>query len=102
MWLPQQACRAFEAAFGITWDPLHSLYLVNDTLHAALEQQNPSVIFELSNTLTGPSVNITLPYASFDLVAKYPLVLNTSRYFPLQRSPDDKSYTLGRTFFQES
>ena len=102
LWLPQQACSAFESAFGITWDELHSLYLVNDTLHETLVQQNPSVTFQLANSLTGPSINITLPYSSFDLVAQYPLVLNTSRYFPLQRAPDDNSYTLGRTLLQES
>ena len=102
LWLPEQACSAFESAFGITWDDLHSLYLVNDTLHDKLVQENPSVTFQLANSLTGPSVNITLPYSSFDLVAQYPLVVNASRYFPLQRAPDDNSYTLGRTFLQES
>ena len=102
LWLPQQACSAFESAFGITWDELHNLYLVNDTLHEKLVQENPSVTLQLANSLTGPSVNITLPYSSFDLVAQYPLVLNTSKYFPLQRASDDNSYTLGRTFLQES
>ena len=102
LWLPEQACSAFESAFGITWDDLHSLYLVNDTLHEELVQENPSVTFQLANSLTGPSVNITLPYSSFDLVAQYPLVVNASRYFPLQRAPDDNSYTLGRTLLQES
>ena len=102
LWLPQQACSAFEAAFGITWDGLHNLYLVNETLHESLIQENPSVTFQLANTLTGPSINITLPYASFDLEARYPLVINSSRYFPLQRAPNDNSYTLGRAFLQES
>ena len=102
LWLPQSACSAFESAFGITWDELHNLYLVNDTLHEKLIQENPSVTLQLANSLTGPSVNITLPYSSFDLVAQYPLVLNTSRYFPLQRASDDNSYTLGRTILQES
>lgn len=102
LWLPQDACQLFETAFGISWDPLRNLYLVNDTLHDALVKENPSVVFTLANSLNGPSVNITLPYASFDLVANYPLVKNQSRYFPLQRAADDNSYTLGRTFLQES
>lgn len=102
MWLPQDTCQAFEAAFGITWDPIHSLYTLNDTTHIALVKENPSVVFELANSQNGPSVNITLPYASFDLTANSPLVKNQTRFFPLQRGSDDTQYTLGRTLLQES
>lgn len=103
LWLPKTACQAFEKAFGIIWDPIANLYLVNETTHATLIKTNPSVIFEISNSLTaGPSVNITLPYASFDLNASYPLVKNQQRYFPLQVAADENSYTLGRTFLQEA
>ena len=103
LWLPQAACQAFEKTFGITWDPIANLYLINDTTHSRLIKANPSVIFEISNSLTaGPSVNITLPYASFDLNASYPLVKSQQRYFPLQVAADENSYTLGRTFFQEA
>lgn len=103
LWLPESACTAFEKAFGITWDPIRALYLVNETQHESLVEQNPSVVFQLGNKESGgSSVNITLPYASFDLIANSPLVRKESRYFPLQRAADDTSYTLGRTFFQES
>lgn len=102
MWLPQDVCQAFEQAFGITWDPIHNLYTVNDTMHSALVKENPSVVFELANSYNGPSVNITLPYASFDLTASFPLVKNQTRFFPLQRGSADTSYTLGRTLLQES
>ena len=103
LWLPQTACQAFEKTFGITWDPIANLYLINETTHSTLIKTNPSVIFEISNSLaSGPSVNITLPYASFDLNASYPLVKNQQRYFPLQIAADENSYTLGRTFLQEA
>lgn len=103
LWLPEAACTAFVNAFGLSWDGLHALYLINDTQHDIMLKQNPSVIFQLGNSQTGgPSTNITLPYASFDLNASYPLVKEHSRYFPLQRASDDNSITLGRTFFQES
>ena len=103
LWLPVSACTAFEKTFGIVWDPIANLYLVNDTTHTSLVKSNPSVIFQVSNSLSGgPSVNITFPYASFDLNASYPLVKQNQRYFPLQRAADDASYTLGRTFFQEA
>lgn len=103
LWLPEAACTAFEDAFGITWDPIRALYRVNETLHDDLLKQNPSVVFELANGINGgPSVNITLPYASFDLEVSYPVPRTPTRYFPLQRASDESKVTLGRTFFQES
>ena len=105
IWLPPEACQAFEAAFGISYNPISNLYLVNDTLHDTLKKRNASIIFEISNNgKDDPSINITLPYASFDLEVQkgYPLVTKTSKYFPLRRARDDTQYTLGRTFLQES
>ena len=105
LWLPQPACDAFVEAFGLSQqqDPSNNLYLVNDTQHETLLKQNASLVFQLVNNLDGgPSINITLPYASFDLQAKYPLAKTPSRYFPLQRANDEFSVTLGRTFLQEA
>jgi hypothetical protein len=50
----------------------------------------------------GPSVDIVLPYAAFDLEASYPLVRHPTRYFPLKRAANDSQYTLGRAFLQEA
>ncbi len=103
IWLPLDSCKRFEAVFGITWNPSAELYLVNDTLHNALVAKNASIQFTLGQTTTGggPTVNITLPYAAFDLtVSNLPLLNGTSRYFPLKRAANDTQYTLGRTFLQ--
>ena len=103
LWLPQSVCKVFESVFGISWDPISNLYTINDTAHDTLMENNPSVVFELANSNGGaPSVNITLPYASFDLNATRPLVKKETRYFPLQRAADDTAHTLGRTFLQEA
>ena len=103
IWLPAEACELFEKAFGITYDPISNLYLVNDTLHDDLVKSNASVTFELSNNLnSGPAANITLPYSAFDLTASAPLVKIPSNYFPLRRANGDTQYTLGRTFLQEA
>ena len=105
LWLPQAACDAFAEAFGLSEDPdpISNLYLVNTTLHSTLLKQNASVVFQLANGLSGgPSVNITLPYASFDLQADSSLVKTPSRYFPLKRANSLNDITLGRTFFQEA
>jgi len=105
IWLPTQACQAFEKAFGLTFDETSELYLVNSALHNQLLDQNASITFVLGATATGgQTTNIILPYASFDLLVKPPTagVANSTRYFPLRRAANDSQYTLGRTFLQEA
>ena len=105
IYLPQESCIAFETAFSLTYNAQSDLYLVNDTLHQSLLAQNPSITFTVGAQPTGgQTVNITLPYAAFDLKATYPLLpVNTSSlYFPLKRTANETQYTLGRTFFQEA
>lgn len=103
IWLPLAACQRFEEAFGLTWDQTTELYLVNDTLHAVLTNSNASFTFKIGNaTIGGPTLNITLPYASFDLTVDYPIVANSTRYFPIMRAANDTQYTLGRAFLQEA
>ncbi|KAL8784329.1 MAG: hypothetical protein Q9213_004038 [Squamulea squamosa] len=105
IWLPLEACQVFETVFGISWDPSSDLYLVNETTHEDLLIQNASLTFTIgSNTVTPNVINITLPYASFDLqvLDTYPNVTNSTRYFPLRRAANDTQYTLGRAFLQET
>jgi hypothetical protein len=76
---------------------------VNDTLHENLLSTNASFTFKIGNaTDEGSTIDIALPYASFDLTVDYPIVSNQTRYFPLQRAANDTQYTLGRTFLQEA
>ena len=105
IWLPLDACQAFEKAFGLTFDETSELYLVNSSLHDQLQNQNASFTFTLGATSTGgQTVDIILPYDSFDLLVAPPTngVSNSSRYFPLRRAINDTQYTLGRTFLQEA
>lgn len=103
IWLPLAACQQFEKVFGLTWDETAELYLVNDTLHTSLLNNNASFTFTLGNSTAGGVVlNITLPYASFDLSVGWPIVTNTTRYFPIMRAANDTQYTLGRAFLQEA
>ena len=103
IWLPLTACAAFENAFGLVWDDASSLYLVNNTHHQRLLNMNANVTFTLSpNATGGSSVQIVLPYGAFNLQVQYPLVQNTSYYFPLQRAANESQYTLGRAFLQEA
>ncbi|KFZ06633.1 hypothetical protein V501_07227 [Pseudogymnoascus sp. VKM F-4519 (FW-2642)] len=103
LWLPETACKQFETAFGLTLDDTTGLYLVNDSHHQTLLAENAQVRFRLADTPTGgEAVTIVLPYSAFDLKAEYPMVTNSSRYFPLKKAANETQYTLGRTFLQEA
>ena len=105
IWLPLEACQAFENTFGLTFDETSELYLVNSSLHNQLLDQNASFTFTLGAAATGgQTTDITLPYKSFDMLVTPPTngVANSSRYFPLRRAANDSQYTLGRVFLQEA
>ncbi|KIW01534.1 uncharacterized protein PV09_07012 [Verruconis gallopava] len=102
IWLPVSVCQAFETAFNLTYDAEAELYLVSDTLHTALQQQNPTVTFTLGPQASGESVKIDMPYGAFDLESQAPFSPSGGRYFPLKRANDSSEYTLGRAFFQNA
>ena len=103
IWLPEEACDAFEEAFGLELDEDSGLYLVNETHRNSLLDSDAEVSFRLSDGKGGgETVSVTLPYAAFDLRAEYPLVEDASYYFPLKRAANSTQYTLGRTFLQEA
>ena len=105
MWLPEVVCQQFEKAFGIVKDTKTGLYLVGNDLHGRLLTQNASVTFTLGTSVSGgQSVDVTLPYASFDLVVKPPAfnIGQSQKYFPLRTAANDSQYTLGRVFLQEA
>lgn len=106
IWLPVDACQAFEKAFGLTFDETSELYLVSDDQHTSLLASNPNITFTITpyTKPSGQSVEITLPYAAFDQTAQPPYqgISTSSRYFPLRRAANDTQYTLGRTFLQEA
>lgn len=103
LWLPDDVVDAFERAFGLTLDQDSGLYLINDTHHTDLVNQNAQVTFRLSDVERGgDTVAVTLPYNAFDLTAGPPLVANNTSYFPLKRATNATQYTLGRTFLQEA
>lgn len=105
LYLPEVVCQQFENAFGLTVDSETGLYLINDTLHTQLQKQNTSVTFTLGQGVAGgDTINITLPYNSFDLVVSPPAfnVGTAQKYFPLRKADNDTQYTIGRVFFQEA
>ncbi|CAF9920934.1 MAG: hypothetical protein ALECFALPRED_001671 [Alectoria fallacina] len=101
--VPEETCLAFENVFGLMRSTSLDLYVVNDTLHHNLITHNPSFTFRIADSIGGgPTVDIVMPYASFDLSIDHPLLPDNTNYFPLKRAQDSSQYTLGRTFLQEA
>ncbi|KAL8768569.1 MAG: hypothetical protein Q9209_005254 [Squamulea sp. 1 TL-2023] len=102
LYLPEDVCKTFEAELGLVYNQKNNFYFVDDALHQTLSTLKPQFNFSLANDESSEStVDIILPYASFDLVAKPPLVPNATSYFPLRRGADNQ-ITLGRAFLQEA
>jgi hypothetical protein len=111
LWLPKSTCESFAQALGLTYNDSLALYTFdgNASIHNELQNLNLNFTFSLSDAST-PSqiVNITLPYAAFDLQLSYPYIPNTTYatgnkyYFPLRQAANDTQYTLGRAFLQEA
>jgi len=106
IYLPIEACKLFETTFGLVWNSTYETYFVPENVHQSLLEANSNVTFQIANSKAGGgSVEISLPYSSFDLVMNYPLVptnISGARYFPLMRASNDSQYTLGRIFLQEA
>ncbi|OCK83492.1 acid protease [Lepidopterella palustris CBS 459.81] len=105
IWLPLDACEAFEAAFGLTYDNTTDLYLVDTILHNQLLAEAANITFTLgAKTSGGQTIEIVLPYSAFDLTAipPYRNLHNSTNYFPLRRSANETQYVFGRTFLQEA
>lgn len=105
LWLPVDVCKAFESAFGLKYDNKTGLYLVDDAMHDSLKAQNPSITFTLGQKYrTDANLQITLPYAAFDLkaAAPYRQLQQKSRYFPIRQGQNSSQWVLGRTFLQEA
>ena len=102
-YLPLYVCQQLEQAFGLQWDAAHDMYLINDTTHQQLLKAAPSITFILSTHLPEPAaLNVTIPYAAFDLTAAFPIFPDGTNYFPLRRANNSAQFVLGRAFMQEA
>ncbi|KAL9593223.1 MAG: hypothetical protein Q9219_007639, partial [cf. Caloplaca sp. 3 TL-2023] len=103
IYLPLEACELFERVYGLVWNTTYKMYIVDDALHDDLATRNPDFRFEIGNSMTGgPTIEIKLPYVSFDLSYQPKVGSDPIRYFPIQRAANDTQLTLGRAFLQEA
>lgn len=104
LYLPEAACKLFEQTLGLVYNEAVQQYYVDDGLHQSLLANNTNITLHLGAT-GAATVDIEMPYASFDLQGSFPFFpkdTNTTRYFPLRKAANDTQYTLGRTFLQEA
>ncbi|KAF4541567.1 Eukaryotic aspartyl protease [Lasiodiplodia theobromae] len=119
IWLPLEACQAFEQAFNLTWNSTAKQYLLDSASHDRLLKENSNVTFRLANNgdFGGENIDIVLPFSAFDLKRR-DSTSTFQPYFPLKRAHNDSqaSFTsekslkllsilqiaLGRAFFQEA
>lgn len=104
LWLPSDACELFANALGLSLDNNTGYYLVNDTVHSQLTDNNPLFTFKFGATdyYNGNSTNIKIPYAAFDLQLSWPIYDNQTRYFPLRQAANSSQVTIGRALLQEA
>jgi hypothetical protein len=104
LWLPRAICDLMENALGLQYDNQSDLYLVNDTIHSQLQQNNPTFTFKIGNKAfdDGNGTNIQLPYAAFDLQVGWPVYSTNQNYFPIRRAANESQYVLGRALLQEA
>ena len=103
IYLPSDACKSFERVFGLVWNSTYKKYVIDDEIHNMLVARSPVFTLDIGNSKTGgPTVEITLPYASFDLTFKPDLDSAPMRYFPIQQAANETQVTLGRAFLQET
>ena len=103
IYLPSTACQVFEQELGLVWNATENIYFVDENLHQTLLTANPSFHFTIGNDVQSQStVDIVLPYSSFDLTLRSPVFSKSISYFPIRRAANDTQYTLGRVFLQEA
>jgi hypothetical protein len=101
--LPPSLCSALLSSFGLSLDPATGLYLVNSITHSRLQALNSTLTFGFADsTDLMKGVNITLQYATLDLVASAPIYSQPTRYLPLRESNNESTAVLGRAFLQET
>lgn len=105
LWLPENVCDQFQAAFGLSYDEPSKTYWTNESMHTTLLEMNPTLKFQFGNSISPSPFNTTeivLPYAAFDVWQRDPKDGTLLPFFPLRRSSNDSQNTIGRIILQEA
>jgi hypothetical protein len=87
IWLPIEDCQLFKLAFDLSWNETAQMYFTNETTHSQLLRDNTTIVVTLADSrVANKTIDIHIPYGSFDLTADHPLVPSPRKYFPLKRA----------------
>ena len=107
--LPTGLCQDIQDSFGLEYNSSINRYLVNDSALDRLLSSNIRLSFLLGGDLStgNATINITLPYDSFNLIDQFSSLnkgsgSNGTRYFPLRQAENSTQYTIGRALFQNA
>ncbi|CAO2657587.1 Nn.00g037130.m01.CDS01 [Neocucurbitaria sp. VM-36] len=106
IWLPIEACNAFQRAFHLSYSLDTEVFYANSSQHALNLASNPVVSFGVGPEVSGASINISMPYWNFYLAAKDADGVSTIEEggfrFPIRRASKDTEFILGRAFLQSA
>ncbi|KAF1938618.1 hypothetical protein EJ02DRAFT_301409, partial [Clathrospora elynae] len=106
IWLPFDACAAFQDAFHLSYSNDTETFYINSTQHAKNLVSNPIVSFHVGPEISGAWVVINMPYWNFYLaanVADTNTIIGEGGFrFPIRRAAKDTQYVLGRAFLQSA
>lgn len=106
IWLPFDACTAFQRAFGLSYNNNTEAFYVNSSQHALNLASKPVARFQVGPQTSGDSTVINMPYFNFYLADKDieadPILKEGGFRFPIRRAAKDTQFILGRAFLQSA
>ncbi|KAG8528574.1 uncharacterized protein KY384_006261 [Bacidia gigantensis] len=105
--LPKRICDRLQEMLSLEYNSSANRYTVNETFYDYVLDRNTSTSFTFGGdpSVRGDTVNITIPWRSFDLrdrSSNMGLGEKGLMYFPLRRANSSTQYTIGRAFFQNA
>lgn len=102
LYLPDAICDTLVSSLDLSYDDFNNVYYWKGTQPDGIDQ----FVFTLVDAQQGDATtSITLPFAAFNLNTSWPILDANNEsfsYFPIRKAPDQKTFILGRAFFQEA
>ncbi|MBE7180383.1 MAG: hypothetical protein INR71_04085, partial [Terriglobus roseus] len=97
LYLPNDIVNSLQYSMRLSYNSASDIYLFNNTQSLDIT----SFTFDLADpSNSNEKTSVTLPFAAFNLSTSWPL--GTANYFPIRKAPDNSTFILGRSFFQEA
>lgn len=101
IWVPFTVCKSFEKVYGLKWNAVHNLFLLDNETYTELSGRTSSLQFVIgadASSSFNDLVTFTIPWLLMILRINIDGV--ETPYVPLRCTNDTREYTLGRSFLQ--